>query len=214
MPRNSTPAQPYFDAHCHALLARRQAARQAGATVAQINEITDELKRAARKAKRAFLLRSINEEDWGGIRRLRPFRPNHTRMRDETGRLRPAQERAEILATQYEKVWTPNSAWQDDGRDPLFGAAIIEEGDFTPAELRAVRKKIKRNKVSGTDEIPNEIILLLLSFSYYIILLLLSFLQPHEAQGVQPALRTWLAMPLPAWPLRTKYPPAGENRRI
>ena len=51
MPRNSTPAQPYFDAHCHALLARRQAARQAGATVAQINEITDELKRAARKAK-------------------------------------------------------------------------------------------------------------------------------------------------------------------
>ena len=165
LPRNPTRTQPYFDAHCHALLARRQAARQAGATVAQINEITDELKRAARKAKRAFLLRSINEEDWRGIRRLRPFRPNHTRMRDETGRLRPAQERAEILATQYEKVWTPNSAWQDDGRDPLFGAAIIEEGDFTPAELRAVRKKIKRNKVSGTDEIPNEIILLLLSFS-------------------------------------------------
>ena len=38
--------------------------------------------------------------------------------------------------------------------------------------------------------------------------------QPHEAQGVQPALRPWLAMPPPAWPLRTKYPPAGENRRI
>ena len=47
----------------------------------------------------------------------------------------------------------------------MFGAAIIDEGDFTLAELRAVRKKIKGNKVSGTDEIPNEIILLLLSFS-------------------------------------------------
>ena len=118
------------------------------------------------ESKAGLLLRSIDEEDWGDIRRLRTFQSNHllVRMRDDSGRLRPAQERAEILATHYEKVWTPSSAWEHDGRDPLFGAAIIDDGDPTPTELREVRRKIKKNKVAGTDDIPNEIILLLLSF--------------------------------------------------
>ena len=118
------------------------------------------------ESKAGLLLRSIDEEDWGDIRRLRTFQSNHllVRMRDDSGRLRPAQERAEILATHYEKVWAPSTSFLDDGRDPLFGAAIIYDGDFTPTELREVRKKIKKNKVAGTDDIPSELILLLLSF--------------------------------------------------
>ena len=54
LPRNSNSVRPYFDVHCHALLARRQDAWCAGPTVAEISEITAELKRAARKASRAF----------------------------------------------------------------------------------------------------------------------------------------------------------------
>ena len=130
---------PHDIPHCRELIARRDDALNHGATAAEIDAISKELGRAAARAKKNFLLRSVNEENWAGIRRLKPFRANHTRIRDEGGRSRPAQDRAEILATHYEKVGTPDVAWCDADRNPISGAAFISDEDFTPTELRAVK---------------------------------------------------------------------------
>ena len=93
------------------------------------------------------MLRSVNEEDWAGIQRLKPFHANRPWIRDEGGLSRPAQDRAEILTIHYEEVWTPEVDWNDAGRNPLFEAAFFSDEDFTPMELRAVEKRIKRGKV-------------------------------------------------------------------
>ena len=79
---------------------------------------------------------------------------------DEAGSLQPIQKRAEILATYYETVqWAPEQLPPLPDRPPLFPVATeLPTGVFTPAELREARPYMKSNKVTGTDEVPNEII--------------------------------------------------------
>ena len=74
--------------------------------------------------------------------------------------------------------WAPEQLPPLPDRPPLFPVATeLPTGVFTPAELREARPYMKSSKVTGTDEVPNEIIRIMLedALGFLLILEMLNF---------------------------------------
>ena len=100
--------------------------------------------------------------DWDSIKAYRKgFKPSPGRLQDNTGQLVESSQRADTLATYFETVqWCGNWEPLQPGDIPshIFGHNLnISVGEFTNGELKAAIDKTKRNKSSGSDDVPAEI---------------------------------------------------------
>ena len=128
-------------------------------------EITTELSRKCRRAKKAFFKKEVEEYDWEGVRRLRPLQVAQTRVKNVAGVVQPTANRAQTFAEHYrDKQWARDANLPPlPPRPALRPRATVTEGLFQPAELRRAKKEIKRDKESGTDEISSNFLLEILS---------------------------------------------------
>ena len=108
----------------------------------------------------------------------RPFVPKPLKIEDLDGRERSIHERACVLASYYEKrQWHTAHLPPLPHRPPRF--PVVDElpiGPFTAQEVRTDKKYLKKQKTPGTDDIPNEVLLILLNFeiTFFIIVEMLS----------------------------------------
>ena len=105
----------------------------------------------------------------------KPFVAKPISIKDSEGKLKPIQDRAEIIARYYrDHQWsTADLPPPLPPRQPLFPPADdLPTGVFVASELREVRPMLKTNKATGTGEIPNEIIRILLDDALGLVLVL------------------------------------------
>ena len=147
---------------CLHLIDERSAALRSG-DESRAAEITTELSRQCRRAKKAFFKKEVEECDWEGVKRLRPLQTAQTRVKNVAGV--PTSNRAQTFADHYR-----DTQWaRDDNLPPLpprpalRPKATVPEALFRPFELRRAKKEIKRDKESGTDDISSKFLLEVLS---------------------------------------------------
>ena len=80
-------------------------------------------------------------------------------MKDPHGNLRSTAERAQIFTEHYQDAqWNKEDLDPLPERPPIHGPAPFGEGDFTPTEIRCRRRKPKKKRTSGPDDIKNELV--------------------------------------------------------
>jgi len=138
-----------------------------------------------------FVKQQIENFGWPGVKLCRPFIPKPLKIEDLDGKERSIHERASVLAQCYaKKQWHTSPLPRLPPRPPLFPIADeLPTGPFTAQEMRTARTYVKKKKAPGTDEITNEILLLLLEFELTFFLMLEMFnkcwtdaVQPTEWQ--------------------------------
>ena len=80
------------------LVDRRAQMRREGAAADEIELLTRELERECWRAKRNFLKRAITEEDWRGIRLVKPFQAAQSRIQNATGQIAASSQRSQVFA--------------------------------------------------------------------------------------------------------------------
>ena len=89
------------------LIDHRNEARHSGASEAEIMMITREIKRECRKAKNEILRTAVTKHDWIGIRKLKTFRAQQVRMKDNNGKIgkvQPAGQRAQTIVEYFQNI--------------------------------------------------------------------------------------------------------------
>ena len=71
--------------------------RRDGAPAAEIELVTRELERECRRAKRNFLKKAITDEDWRGIRLVKPFQAAQSRIQNAAGQIAASSQRSQVL---------------------------------------------------------------------------------------------------------------------
>ena len=162
--------RPYISAECLPLLAEKDRCWQLNDQVGFINA-ERKIRKAVAKSRREFIQEQIAEKNWKGVKMCKPYTARPHRVQDANGRERPLQERAEVLGTYYAtSQWHTAQLPPLPQRPPLFPIADLPCGNFTPFELRKAKIRLKKKKTPGTDNITNEILLVVLEdprgFSY------------------------------------------------
>lgn len=160
--------RPYISLPCLHLIDERNTAAAAG-DIDRSTALTKQLKRECGKAKLASLVEMVDtwadpKRDWGGLPRMKPFQPTQTRMLNPQGRVVPTSEKPQVLANHYrDHQWSVADLPPLPARPPLYPSADMPTNAFEPHELRVVGRSLKRNRACGTDDISNEMLLLLLA---------------------------------------------------
>ena len=161
----ATTRKAYIDMTCLRKVDQREAAKRLGDSErAQI--LTKELEKECKLAKEAFLLKAVSDLDWKGIKLVKPFQAKQTRVRDRGGTIKSTADRAQVFADHYQNVqWAPADLDPLPARPPLYPPADFRAGDFSSAELRRAKKRVKKGKSPGDDDTSNEFLLFVLSTS-------------------------------------------------
>ena len=160
----ATPKRPYIDMECLRLIDAQKAANGAGDAQLALR-LERDLRRIIQKNKRTYIKNLAKDDPWIGAKYCKPFKATPVRVQNEEGRPLAIQERSETIAQYYQ-----NHQWHRDPfipalreRPPLFEEAReLPLGQFTAGELRAVRKKLKKGKMPGTDNISNDLLRIIL----------------------------------------------------
>ena len=137
-------------------------------------ETTKLVKKQARKDRKQWIQEQLEEkskgdprEQWQGVKSLKkPMAFRNTQL-EYKGKLVPIFERAEAFAQHLtEQQWGVNTQEQDHRQELEQGEVIntdiqIEEGEFTTQEFDDAIESLKKGKAHGTDELDNEMMILL-----------------------------------------------------
>ena len=100
-------------------------------------------------------------DKWMGIKQLKSeYRPQPYHRRDRAGRTIEANKTAEAFAAHLAETWkhTPTPPHEISGNKLPIPDLPYIIGDITIDEIQAQIKRLKKNKATGPDEIPMEVI--------------------------------------------------------
>ena len=160
----ATPKHPYIDMECLRLIDDQKAANSAGDAQLALR-LERNLRTLIQKNKRTYMKHIVKTDQWLGAKYCKPFRTTPVRVQNEEGRLLAIQDRSDTIAQYYQKHQWHRDPFLPELRDrpPLFDEAReLPLGQFTQGELRAVRKKLKKGKMPGTDNISNDMLRVIL----------------------------------------------------
>ena len=157
--QRASPQKPWISSFTLGLIDSRNLASEVGDTMgAKI--LLNDIKRAAKADRRQWLQTLAGSGDWSQLRLLRKGKSvARGRLRDREGAVVPSDEKAETLAEYFDKVqWRvrPVTADSDAEADIIGEELAVNSEPISMEELLQATKKLKRNKVSGIDEVPAE----------------------------------------------------------
>ena len=147
------------------ILKRRRDAVLSG-NIEQFEQLTKDFRKSKKQDKKQYVLRSIREDmdprdKWMGIKQLKSeYRPQPYHRRDRAGRTIEANKTAEAFAVHLAETWkhTPTPTHEiSENKLPIPDLPYML-GDITIDEIQAQIKRLKKNKATGPDEIPMEVI--------------------------------------------------------
>ena len=155
--RKQLPRKPWITEDTLKLISDRSLCREAG-DLARVADLNKQIRKAAKKDKRAWLDEQLASGDWRPITNLnKPFRGATVRLypehRSDEGL--PAPNNATVFAKHLAEVqWSDAGPAQGLRNDPILAA---DPTISSTAELITAISQTKTGKRGGKDAIPNEL---------------------------------------------------------
>ena len=93
-------------------------------------------------SKSEFLKTAITDEDWRGIRLVKPFQAAQSRIQNAAGQIVASSQRSQVFAEFYRDVQFSQAELPPlPDRAALYDAAPLPEADFSAEELRRAKRK-------------------------------------------------------------------------
>ena len=156
--------QPYISRRTWQKIRRRQEAHEQGRNE-EVKELTQQIKRDARKDKKDVVLNGLNNladqrEKWQGIKGMKKdSMPSFIQMKDLNGKFVAPKDRAETLAQYLEKKhWHNNNTLQIRSHEKIQNLETsFDVNAFQMNEFEQALKRMKNNKQPGPDGIVMEL---------------------------------------------------------